>query len=456
MKKAALYLRVSLDATGDHLAVDRQREDCLAIAAARGWEVVHEYMDNSISASKAEKVRPDYDRMCRDYELGLFDALVCWDLDRLTRQPRQLEDWIDRAEQRGLLLVTANGEADLTTDGGRMYARIKAAVARAEIERKSARQSRAQRQRAELGKPAKGIRPTGYTLTGELVPEEAELVKRVFSLFNAGASLFSIAKGLQAEGVPTRRGGKWSNTTVGNILRNPRYAGRSVYKGQDVGPANWPAIVTEAEYNAAQARLNDPRRKTNRHGTARKHLGSGVYFCECGLRVRMSSSTGSGGARYTCRDACYYRTGDPIDEFVLAVVRERLAQPDVRALLVRPADKDELDSLVAEMEQLRARMVQVEQDYDEGLIDGRRYRTAADKLTTRLEAVARKQAALASADSSASVFNAEDPVAAFDAAPLEVKQRAIKVLADITLARGQRGKRGFDPESVRIVWRGQK
>lgn len=63
-------------------------------------------------------MRPGYDALCREYEAGKFDALLCWDLDRLTRQPRQLEDWIDRAEQRELKIVTANGEADLTTDGG--------------------------------------------------------------------------------------------------------------------------------------------------------------------------------------------------------------------------------------------------------------------------------------------------------------------------------------------------
>ena len=50
--------------------------------------------------------------MVQDYDAGLFDALVCWDLDRLTRQPRQLEDWIERAEERGLVITTANGEAE--------------------------------------------------------------------------------------------------------------------------------------------------------------------------------------------------------------------------------------------------------------------------------------------------------------------------------------------------------
>ena len=141
----------------DGLAIDRQREDCEKLAQFRGWEIVETYVDQSISASDKTKKRPAYLRMVADYEAGLLDAIVCYDLDRLTRQPRELEDWIDRAESRGLLLVTANGDADLGTDGGRMYARIKAAVARAEVERKGARQSRAHVQLARQGRPPKGF-----------------------------------------------------------------------------------------------------------------------------------------------------------------------------------------------------------------------------------------------------------------------------------------------------------
>lgn len=121
--RAAIYLRISLDAAMDGLAIDRQRQDCEALAEQRGWDVVHTYVDQSISASKKDVDRPDYDAMVASFERGEIDAIICWDLDRLTRQPAQLEEWIDRAEEQGLKLVTANGDADLATDGGRMYAR---------------------------------------------------------------------------------------------------------------------------------------------------------------------------------------------------------------------------------------------------------------------------------------------------------------------------------------------
>src|SRR5699024_10840960 len=157
--RAVIYLRISQDREMDGLAIDRQRADCERIAKDRGWQVLKEYVDQSKSATDKTKVRPAYDEMVRDYEAGSFDAIVCYDLDRLTRQPRQLEDCIDAAEDNGLRLVTANGEADLNTDGGRLYARVKAALARGEVERKSARQSAAHVQRASQGRPPNGVRP---------------------------------------------------------------------------------------------------------------------------------------------------------------------------------------------------------------------------------------------------------------------------------------------------------
>lgn len=130
--RAAIYLRISLDREMDGLAIDRQKEACLQIAAERGWAVARTYVDQSRSATDKTKRRHGYERMVADYKTGEFSVIICWDLDRLTRQPRQLEDWIDASETRGLRILTANGEADLATDGGRMYARIKAAVARVE------------------------------------------------------------------------------------------------------------------------------------------------------------------------------------------------------------------------------------------------------------------------------------------------------------------------------------
>ena len=235
--KAVIYLRISQDREMDGLAIDRQREDCENLARFRRWEVVETYVDQSKSATDRTAIRPDYDRMVADYQYGRFDAIICYDLDRLTRQPRQLEDWIDAAELRGPALVTANGDADLSTDGGRMYARIKAAVARAEMERKSARQSAAQRQRAMQGRAPKGMRPLGYAVDGEVIPHEAEAVKAIYDLFTRiehPESLRSLARALSGsekiEGLSPLP--KHTHTVECRARRRPRETGARAPAGR--------------------------------------------------------------------------------------------------------------------------------------------------------------------------------------------------------------------------------
>jgi len=94
-------------------------------------------------------------------------------LDRLHCRPIELEHFIDLADEKHLALASIGGDDDLSTDNGRLFARIKGAVARAEIERKSVRQKRAAWQRAEAGIWWIGPRPFRYTESGGLVETEA-------------------------------------------------------------------------------------------------------------------------------------------------------------------------------------------------------------------------------------------------------------------------------------------
>lgn len=69
-RRAALYLRMSLDTTGEGLGIDRQRAECEQVAKAKGWEIVGEYTDKSFSASKAKVVRPGYEQLRADLALA--------------------------------------------------------------------------------------------------------------------------------------------------------------------------------------------------------------------------------------------------------------------------------------------------------------------------------------------------------------------------------------------------
>src|SRR5262245_16750229 len=136
--KTAVYLRQSLDRDQNELAIDRQQEACLALCKTKGWADIIEYVDNDTSASKGR--RHDYEQMLADIEAGVIGAVICYRLDRLHRQPRELEHFIDVANRHRVALATVTGDTDLSTEEGRLVARIMGAVDRAEVEKKSARQ----------------------------------------------------------------------------------------------------------------------------------------------------------------------------------------------------------------------------------------------------------------------------------------------------------------------------
>ncbi len=506
---AAIYLRVSLDHEMDGRTIDRHRQDCQRIARERGWTIHREYVDQSISATDKAKTRPGYDAMVADYQAGKFSAIICWDLDRLTRQPRQLEDWIEAAEDRGLVLVTANGEADLSTDGGRLFARMKAAVARSEVERKGRRQSSAQAQRARQGRAPKGIRPLGYALNGDILEDEAKAVQEVYAAFLAGSSLRGIARALSGEdgeNVPadvpatetqTRRLAlernqrraeenktrgpadqlamkpvpepkPWNPASVLMLLRNPRYAGYSTYtpketddegkkrrsykakivRTEDGEPVYglWEPIIDENTWWKVQEKLDSAERVSNRSGTERKHMGSGLYLCGiCGTKVRAH------GQRYRCAGHVL-RSREQVDTYVLTAVRARLGRDDLADLL---PDRDEprLAEIRTLIEKQEARIRRAQRDYDDEIIEGRdlkRIRSKAEAAIAKLDA---ERLTLSVSDTAGGVLSDQNPVSAFEAGDLGIRRSVVDALCEVHLHHNPKGRRDFRPETVEIVWR---
>jgi site-specific DNA recombinase len=202
----------------------------------RGWLDTAEFVDNDFSATNGRR-RPAYQQMLTDIREGRIGAIAVWDLDRLCRQPRELEDLIDLADEKGLLLATVTGDADLSTDNGRLYARIKGAVGKSEVDRKSARQRAAARQRANAGKAWVTCRPFGYAEankdgTGmQIVESGAALLRKAYDDVRAGRSLRGIANEWNDLGVRTplsskgnRGGNPFAAVVLGKLLRNPHLA----------------------------------------------------------------------------------------------------------------------------------------------------------------------------------------------------------------------------------------
>ncbi len=353
--KAAVYLRQSSDPNNDELGVSRQREDCVKLCEARGWGWA-EYMDNDTSATK-RKPRPAYQAMLTDIANGSIQAVVVWHMDRLHRQPIELEQFIDLADEHHLALATLTGDVNLATDNGRLIARITGAVARAETERKVARMKRRYQQDAEAGRSHCGpARAFGYTPDEQLDEQQAPAVRKAYRDALAGRSLYAIAKEWNAQGFTSARGHAWDTTAVRAVLLNARNAGLRSHKGEIVGAAVWPAIVDRDTYDGTVALLTNPDRRVGRT-PGRKYLLSGLALCgKCGHTLGSAMPQARGRQpRYHCKHCNgLTRKIEPVDGYVLDVVAERLAREDAVDLIAK-RDRADLAALRAKAAALKER-----------------------------------------------------------------------------------------------------
>lgn len=206
-KKAVFYIRVSTDEKS--ASITAQREACQRIAAQRGYEVVHEYVDENVSGAIAIEKRPALKRALAALAAEKADRLIVAKLDRLARNVRvALEIDEDYATRHGWGIVFGDMDVDTSTAVGKMQLSMFASVARFERDRISERTREALAvKRAEgviLGRPAK---------------LSAAVVARVVAERGAGASLRVIAEGLTRDAVPTAQGGKkWHASTIRAVL----------------------------------------------------------------------------------------------------------------------------------------------------------------------------------------------------------------------------------------------
>jgi DNA invertase Pin-like site-specific DNA recombinase len=172
--------------------VKRQLEDCRKLAASLGWVVGEEYVDNDLSAYSG-KPRPEYQRMLLDLADGARDAVIVYHVDRLTRRPIELEQFLDvltAANVRHVRFVAA-GDLDIGNGDGLMVLRMLLAVAANESATKSRRVKRKMEQNAAAGLPHGGYRrPFGYAEDKiTIVPAEAEVIRTLAERLVAGESL---------------------------------------------------------------------------------------------------------------------------------------------------------------------------------------------------------------------------------------------------------------------------
>lgn len=480
--RAVIYVRISQDRTGAHLGVDRQMEDCKALAESKGWEVVETYVDNDVSAYSGKK-RPDYRRMLDDLEQGMATVVIAWHTDRLHRSLTELEEYISLAESRGVTTHTCQaGTLDLATPSGRMVARMLGAAARHESEHKAERVSRARLQKAKAGGWGGGIRPFGWGLpTGEtkkkvdqasgeeaevpvldmdqLVPEEAEAVEVGIDMILSGGTIKGWCRWLADKGLTTSRGNPVGHVEARDMLMRARNAGIAIYKGEEIGPGNWAAIVPEEKHRAVVAILMDPNRRTT-PGAQPKWLGSLLYRCgrgECTATVYVTQSGGRRYPSYRCKTAHGGgRQAAKVDEYVQDTVIARLSRPDAADLLLPGPTDVNVGALQVEAEQIRGRLKSLAGMFGSGQIDMNQFTEGSDVARAQLDGVTQQMARAAVKDPLVKLVGAKNVGKAWHALPLEEQRGVLRTLVTVTLTPPRLGPMPdgsrFDYDAVTFTW----
>jgi DNA invertase Pin-like site-specific DNA recombinase len=449
--------------------VDRQREDCLALAERLGWTVSRIYVDNDISAYSGKR-RPDYEALCDDVKNGTVNAVIAWHPDRLHRRSAELESWLDLCGDDVAHATVQAGLWDLSTPSGRMTARILGAVAQHESEHKSERVRAAKTVDARNGKFNGGSRCYGYEPDGMTVREsEAAEIRSIADAITRGVSLRSLARELNERGISTTTGSQgWSQAKLRSVLLSPRLAGLRSH-GEHDGKGNvvtklyrgqWPAILDETVYAAVRAVLEDPKRAVGpRMGRVPTSLGTGLFRCGICDQPTMRRAKGSQGqAIYRCGSTAdggrhVSRNAGVLDQYVADAVIERLSQPGyVQAMADRVAIVPNSAALVAERDQIRAALDELAAAADSGATTPALALTLARQtreLTARAEEIAHLLAQGVRRSPVANLIGVDDIRAAWEAMTLPEQRAILAAVVTVTLRPGKRGP-GFDTKSVKL------
>ena len=319
---AGLYARVSTQRQVlEGYSLDAQKENLAHFATSQGWNVYDSYADEGISG-KNVKDRPSVKKLINDIKARKIDVVVLYKFDRLTRDSRDTEDFIELIQEYGIMVYTlSGGMVDVSTPSGRFNTRILGAAAQFERETTIDRVVDGFIKKVKNGyslcssTPSYGYDRPKHQEIQTINKKEAAVVKRIFSLYIKGKTFTEICDILNSEKIPTKKNGMkkkkrnsneyytiktvWLPKIIRLILSNPTYIGKvrygvnreqvtieeaADYKNRGKGfitKGLHEAIIDEKTWNKAQNKLAKIKKsyKTNLPK-------SDVYYCGtlvCGI-----------------------------------------------------------------------------------------------------------------------------------------------------------------------------
>ncbi len=227
--KVAAYCRVSTDMEDQLHSLSAQIKYFTEyISSHEDYTLIEVYYDEGITGTSVKK-RDGFNRMIADCEIGKINLILTKEVSRFARNTIDTLSYTRKLKSLGVNILFMNDGIDTRDKDSELRLTIMASLAQEESRKISERVKWGVRRRMENGVVFGRGRIYGYkTVDGklEIVPEEAEVVKRIFHMYlyeNKGTT--KIAQELNAEKITTLNGRLWSAPTLLLMLKNEKYAG---------------------------------------------------------------------------------------------------------------------------------------------------------------------------------------------------------------------------------------
>ena len=379
-----IYARVSTEEQAkEGFSINAQREKLKQYASARDWDIYDYYIDDGISG-KNIKDRPEINRMLQDIEDGKINNVLVYKIDRLTRSTKNLIELIDLFNEKNCAFNSLMESIDTSSATGRMFIKIVGIFAEFERENLAERVSFGFEQKTREGNYTNTHGVYGYDYIvgeGKLVinEDERKLIEYIYSEYLSGTSMTEISRNLIAKNTPTKRGGKWQQSTIVSILQNPLYIGKVRYgtSGKKNNSfevdSNHEPIISEDDFYAVQNILAKRRKYEARKYPTENSVFMGALICDkCGMQIGTSQhcNTNNGGSIYI-NYICYNRRNGDCTAPIFSQTKMDAAflsyMSNIENFQVDENDfaKEEKEKKKIKLEQIKQELLKTEKRLDE-------------------------------------------------------------------------------------------
>ncbi|MEA5057734.1 MAG: recombinase family protein [Anaerotignum propionicum] len=296
--KAVIYARYS-SSTQTEQSIEGQMRECTEYANAHDITIVDTYIDRAISGTTDN--RESFQKMIKDSDRKLFDAVIVYKIDRFTRNRYDSAIYKARLKKNGVKVLYAKESIPDGPEGIILESLLEgmAEYYSAELAQKIRRGTRESALKCHVlgGRPALGYK-TAPDKTFMINEETAPIVQKIFALYDSGATVTEICKIMNEQGFKTSKGSRFNKNSLWVMLKNEKYIG--VYEATGIRiDGGIPPIIEKDLFDRVQKRLAKNKKAPAKQKAKVNYILSGKLYCGCcGAGMVGESGTGRHGGKH--------------------------------------------------------------------------------------------------------------------------------------------------------------